>query len=166
MSNNDHHADLLTLIAHVRKHARLLDDAMGEIRDARESDIPKLGKTSRAGVLVAGLLENYYTCAETLFVRVSQFFENSLSPERWHKDLLEKMTLEIDSVRPALVSTDIYNDLVELMRFRHFKRSYFAASYDWIRLEELLKRLQRMHPILIADIRSFLAFLESLESRG
>lgn len=161
-SRPDH--DGATLIAHVEKHLRLLDEAMGEIAAAEKFDIPQLGKTARAGVLMAGLLENYYTCAETIFVRVSQFFENNLTPHRWHRDLLEKMTLEIDSVRPRLISEEVFRDLVELMRFRHFKRYYFGTSYDWIRLEELLTRVKRVHPLLAKQVRAFMEYLTALDN--
>lgn len=154
---------LAALIAHIEKHQRLLDEAFAEITAAEKSDIPLLGKTPRSGVLMAGLLENYYTCTETVFLRISQFFENSLSVDRWHGDLLEKMTLELESVRPRLISDRTFQDLRELMRFRHFKRYYFGTAYDWVRLDELLSRLKRTHPLLIKEIRSFIKFLRLLE---
>ena len=43
---------------------------------------------------MATLIESNYTCAETILLRISQYFENSLSDQRRHKDLLEKMTLD------------------------------------------------------------------------
>lgn len=162
MSESRSDENVVTLIAHLEKHLHLLDQVMGDIKAAEETDIPKLGKTSRAGVLVAGLLENYYTCAETMFFRISQFFENNLSKNRWHKDLLEKMTLEIESVRPRLISDETYTDLSELMRFRHFKRYYFGSAYDWVRLEELVLRVKRTHPALIREITTFLEFLQEI----
>ena len=33
--------------------------------------------------------ENYCTCLETIFLRISQHFENRLDPARWHNDLLQ-----------------------------------------------------------------------------
>jgi len=50
----------------------------------RERHIDGAPWEKSTGLAAAGLLENYYTCAETIFVRISQFFENSLSKERWH----------------------------------------------------------------------------------
>ena len=150
------------LTAHVDKYIRLLDQSFLEIAEAQEKDLPLLGRTSRAAVLVAGLLENYYTCAETVFVRVSQFFENHLTPDRWHRDLLERMTLQIGTTRPRLLSDGTYRDLLELMRFRHFKRYYFGTAYDWDRLDELLLRVKRTHGALIEELREFRGFLEDL----
>ena len=42
------------------------------------------------GLIAAGLFENYYTCTETIFLRIAQFFENNLDKNRWHSHLLEK----------------------------------------------------------------------------
>ena len=41
-----------------------------------------------ATLIVAGLLDNYYACLETVFLRISQFFENELSSDHWHADRL------------------------------------------------------------------------------
>ena len=161
MSTTDR-AAIATLRGHIRKHLDLLEESQQEIAGAFSEDIPRLGKTPRAAVLIAGLLENYYTCAETVFVRISQFFENNLDDRRWHKDLLERMTLEIEPVRPRVISQPVKDDLVEIMRFRHFRRYYFGTAYDWERLDALVTRCDRLHPILLTDVREFLSFLDAL----
>ena len=81
------------------------------------------------------MLENYYTCLETIFLRISQSFENHLESARWHNDLLQKMTLETEGVRTAAVSDEAFPPLFELLKFRHFKRYYFELEYDWDRLD-------------------------------
>lgn len=156
---------IATLIAHIEKHTILLQETINEILSAETDDIPLLGKTMRSAVLLAGLMENYYTCAETIFVRVSQFFENHLTPKRWHRDLLERMNLEIEGIRPKLLSDNVFRDLLELMRFRHFKRYYFGTAYDWDRLEELLKRTKRVHKNLCKDVDEFVKFLNVLAEK-
>ncbi len=52
--------------------------------------------------IYSGLLENHYTCLQTIMLRVSQYFESNLDPARWHDDLLEKMRLRIENVRVEL----------------------------------------------------------------
>jgi len=150
------------LHAHIRKHLALLSDTNAEITMALEDDLPKLGKTPRAAVMIAGLIENYYTCAETIFVRISQFFGNHLPPDRWHRELLERMCLDIPSTRPRVLSDVVQNDLVELMRFRHFKRYYFGTDYDWERIEALLLRVERLAASLPDELQKFLAFIKKL----
>lgn len=150
------------LDAHIRKHLALLAEAASEIETAKAEDLLKLGRTPRAAVMMAGLIENFYTCAETIFVRISQYFENHLPPDRWHRELLERMTLEIASTRPRIISDATFNDLREVMRFRHFKRYYFGTSYDWERIDELLQRVARLAVRLPAEVAAFQAFLRQL----
>jgi len=121
-----------------------------------------VGKSSRSALMVAGLLENYCTCLETILLRISQFFENDLTPERWHSDLLERMTIRIEGVRIPAVSDVNYPRLLELLKFRHFRRYYFELEYDWDSLEFLTKKLNEAHPVVLADLGRFDRFLASL----
>jgi hypothetical protein len=88
------------LRANIRKYTDLLEELHSELKEALEKDVEVLGKTNRSAAMAASILESYYTCAETLFLRISQFFENQLNDTEWHKDLLEKMTLTIEGLRP------------------------------------------------------------------
>ena len=133
-----------------------------EIQAATSDDIPKLGRTPRAAVMIAGLIENYYTCAETVFVRISQFFGNHLSSDRWQRELLERMCLDIPVTRPRVISDAVYNDLLELMRFRHFRRYYFGTAYDWERIDALLQRINRVADQLPRELQIFRNFLAQL----
>jgi len=151
------------LTAELEKHIELLDDLRGELAAAMEEDIKTLGRTKRTAAMAASIIESYYTCAETIFVRISQFFENNLAENRWHKDLLQKMTLQVKDLRPRVISDQTYNDLEELLKFRHFKRYYFNLSYDWERLDEIIRRALRVHESLKKDLSEFLRFLYELE---
>jgi hypothetical protein len=110
----------------------------------------------RAGrIVVAHILENCYTAIETALLRISQGFENSLNPERWHADLLDKMLLEMKGIRPRVLSDESHRLLTELMRFRHFKRYYLELDYDWEKLRFLLSTLHRCLPLVRAELSAF-----------
>ncbi len=125
-------------------------------------EYPSLGQGEIAAIVIADTITNYYTCAETIFLRISRFFENSLQTDRWHSDLLHKMTLNIEPIRPMAISNRTYASMLELMRFRHFKRYYFDFEYDWDRLEFLLKKYNRVRPLLREDLERFVEFLRGL----
>ena len=72
------------------------------------------------------------------------------------------MTLQIPEIRPCVLSAAVYVDLEELLRFRHFKRYYFTLSYDWERLDEIIKRAKRVHLPLRNDLGAFTQFIASL----
>ena len=119
----------------------------------------------RNAIALSEILTSYYTCLETLFFRISSFFENNLSKERWHAQLLKNMTLRINGVRERVISEGTYSSMDELRRFRHFKRYYFDFSYDWDRLDFLLKKFTELRTGLRKDMGLFSAFLEELKTR-
>lgn len=162
MTETPDNTEIVHLDAHINKHIVLLAEASMEITAACSDDLPKLGRTPRAAVMVAGLIENYYTYAETVFVRISQFFGNHLPPDRWHRELLERMCLDIPETRPRVLSDATFNDLLELMRFRHFKRYYFGTAYDWERIDSLLRRIERLSDHLPSELQAFRTFLYQL----
>ena len=153
---------LAELKASILKNLGTLERQVESLQTALDRDLALLGRTQNAALIVAGLLENYYTCLETTFLRISQFFENTLDPESWHMDLLEKMTLHLEGVRLPAVSQTNYPNLLELLKFRHFRRYYFELDYDWDRLDFLVKKMKLAHPGVRQDLGRFLAFLDRL----
>ena len=84
------------------------------------------------------MLENY-------FLRISKFFENSLSAERRHRDLVEKIRLDIPGVRPPLFTEERdHQDAVELMRFRHRFRNLYGEDLDPEKTAEVQKRARSL----------------------
>jgi hypothetical protein len=117
-------------------------------------------------VLLADLLTDYYTCLETGFVRISKLFENNVDEQRWHKSLLERMTVEIPTVRARVLVEDTFACLDEIMRFRHFRRYYFDRRYERERMVLLERTFLRSLPLVRRDLQAFLGFLEELARQG
>ncbi len=163
MSRSD---DLRELIGEIQRHQETSRKMLDAMHHLVEEDLPRIGRTTTASVAAAGLLENYYTAIETVFVRVSQSFGNSLDRERWHSDLLHRMTLMVPDVRPAVISAETCNMLDELMRFRHFKRYYFQLDYDWNRLDYLMDLVERLSPRLADDLTVFEQYVKDLIARA
>ncbi len=96
--------ELRLIIEEISKTRSILDDIYSYLKDFEQKELPKLGRNRTSGLVISQILENAYTSIETLFLRISQFFENSLDNERWHSDLLDvyerlqpKVLQEIDS---------------------------------------------------------------------
>ena len=155
-------ASTAELTALIRSHRQRLETIRKSIDDALDQEIKQLGKTDRSALIIAGLLENYYTCAETIFLRISQYFENNLDAERWHSDLLQKMKLNIEGVRMNAVAPEDVPRLYELLKFRHFKRYYFDLDYDWDRLDFLVRKVRQLHPSLGNSLERFVDFLQAV----
>ena len=155
--------DRATLLkAETTKALSVTERINSTMAELRTREIPARSKTNMTAMIAAQLLESYYTCLETLFVRVSQYFENSLPPNRWHSELLEKMTLRVEGIREAVISEATRRLLDELRRFRHFKRYYFDLDYDCKRIDYLLDIYDRSIPAVKKDLAAFTGFLDQL----
>lgn len=118
----------------------------------------------RDAVLLTEILCNSYTCLETILFRISRAFENHLLSEKWPKELLHKMRIEIPGVRKAVLSHESYLLMDELRRFRHFKRYYFDFDYDWLKLDYLKIVYEKLVPLISLELESYTNFLRELIS--
>jgi hypothetical protein len=69
------------------------------------------------------------------------------------------MTLDIDGVRPALLSPQSAGLLNELRAFRHFFRHAYGQPLDFSRVEQNLAIARQLLPLLANDVASFLRAL-------
>jgi hypothetical protein len=99
-------------------------------------------------------LHNLYSAIEALFKIVANAFENSVTDRsRWHTELLRRMTLEIQGVRPALLSSESVELLDELRAFRHFFRHAFGIRLRSSRVEEDVIIARQLQPLLRYEVR-------------
>jgi hypothetical protein len=154
--------DPALLLAEIDKIQRVLASIRQRLDSARRQELVQLGRNQLTAVFIAQLLEAFYTAVETLFLRISQHFENRLADERWHADLLDKMTLRVGGVREQVIREQTAALLNELLRFRHFKRYYLELDFDWAKLDYLLDVYDRVLPALDHDLGEFKSFLVRL----
>ena len=75
-------------------------------------------------------IHNVYGVMENYCVRIAKFFENGLHGESWHRELIRRMTLDIPTTRPALLSAETYALVDDLRSFRHLFRNLYARPLD------------------------------------
>lgn len=154
--------DVTELSAHIKKTLLLIEKNFSFYQDFNKTQFNVLGKSTSAAMVLSQVFTDFYTCLETLFHRVSQFFENSIDKNRWHKELLVNMTLEIEGIRPALISDKTAAMLDEILRFRHFRRYYFEMEYDWDRIDLIKTKYLNVIPRLEKELTEFRKFLEKV----
>ena len=113
-------------------------------------------------IIVSDVMVSFYTCLETSFLRISQFFENALDDARWHEQLLRAMTWTVPEVRERVISDATFAALSELRRFRHFKRYYFSFDYDWDRLELVRSKYLACRGPVRDELAAYSAYLQRL----
>jgi hypothetical protein len=83
-------------------------------------------------------LHHGYGAIESALERVARSVEGGLPTGRdWHVALLESMALDIEGVRPRVLSQESLRLLRGLLAFRHFFRHAYAVSLEAPRLEAL-----------------------------
>ena len=144
-------ARIAILKAEIDSHERDID----RIYERIEQRTRIFRQTAEGVDSMAYQIHNLYSAFEQLFETVVHFFENRLEEERYHIDLLRRMRLEIDGIRPALVSDGAFDLLDELRRFRHFFRHAYTAELNPEKLDDLLAR-RHLREIHRRDVEKFI----------
>lgn len=115
-------------------------------------------------ILASYRLHGLYTAFENIFRNIAAMFENQLNERAgWHRELLQRMRLDLTPIRPAVIDAEAYEKLDELLRFRHVFRSLYGVDLDPLRLQIVLRRALELKPLYRAQIERFLEFLRGME---
>jgi hypothetical protein len=149
---------LLALKADINADLRAIDRIYAELD--RQGDA--IANDEQA-IVIGYYLHNLYNAFESIFQRVAETFENDVADSsRWHALLLRRMTLDIENVRPRLLSDETYQCLDELRRFRHLFRSLYTSNLDVERLRLVLRKARTLEDLYRADTERFLTYLDEL----
>lgn len=111
--------------AAVRVQINEVEKIFKRIQDRRRTESPAHLES------LAYQLHNLYCAFEDLFKVVADFFENRIEERaKSHRELLWRMKIPIEGVRPALLSEASYRRLDALRAFRHFFRHAYAYELD------------------------------------
>ena len=89
-------------------------------------------------------------------LKTKQFSHSS----QWHRLLLQRMTIIVPEVRPAVLSSETYTLLNALRGFRHFFRHAYGANIEYEQLKSNLDKALNVFSKLESDLNQFLAQLE------
>jgi Rad3-related DNA helicase len=84
-------------------------------------------------------LTRLYNVIERMLERVCDAFENHFEKRGdYHERLLQRLALDLEGIRPALIPPDRLGDLRELKGFRHLVRHAYDLTLRPDRLAELV----------------------------
>ncbi len=108
----------------------------------------------------ASFMADFYMGIEKVFkLIVEELNGGTPRGEGWHKRLLHTMTLEMKGIRPAVISNELYLDLLKFLGFRHVVRQAYGFQLDVKRLEELEKIFEKTWRRFFREIKKFSNFL-------
>lgn len=107
-------------------------------------------------------LHNLYCAYEDLFKIIADFFENNIEEGiSYHRELLKRMTIVIEGIRPSLISQQSFKLLSELRAFRHLFRHAYSYELDPERVKLVLKKAIELKSNFKKDLDTFLNNLKS-----
>jgi len=108
-------------------------------------------------------LHGFYMGVEHIFENIARTVEKHVpSGEKWHRELLQQMSLEISSIRPPVIQKQTGVCLDEYLRFRHVVRHGYTFNLRSDRVEVLGRDLRDCFTAVNQDLNNFIQFLHQL----
>lgn len=124
-----------------------------------------LGDESWAVRARGSIIHDFYTGVERIFVRIADELNGGVpSGRNWHRQLLRDMTIPIENLRPAVISTKTADRLSDFLGFRHLFRNIYGSLLEPDRLAPLQESLEKTFADLVADLTKFTDWLIDIRS--
>jgi hypothetical protein len=145
---------LTVLKAEIEAQVREIDNVYVRLQERMRS------KGKPAVESIGYQLHNLYRAFEYLFEMVAETFENNVHDRtKYHLELLKRMTVPIQGVRPSLVAHQSFLLLDNLRAFRHFFRHAYSYDLDERKVRIVLSDALALKDLYKADIDAFLSQL-------
>lgn len=146
------------LQAEIRSDLQAIEEAYTALHRVSGGELDE-----ETGILTAYHLHVIYGLFENLLTRIASVFGNRIEDQaKWHAQLLHRMTLDVEDVRPAVISPDLYHHLNELRRFRHVFRNAYFLTFDPERLRLILRDAIRLEERYEGEFEMFLDALDQM----
>jgi hypothetical protein len=106
---------------------------------------------------VSAVIHSFYCGVENVFQRVAKEIDGGVPVGgRWHADLLDAMS-ESSPRRPALISSNMRDRLLDFMSFRHMFRHIYTTDLEWNKMAQLAGDCEETLNLFTSEIESFFA---------
>lgn len=110
-------------------------------------------------------LHNFYSGCERIFRIIASELNHALpSDYDWHKRLLQRMSLEMQGKRPAVISETLHRELGDFLAFRHVVRNIYGYELAPERVDRLLDKYPATWEKFKHEMAHFVAWLRRLAS--
>lgn len=129
--------------------------------EAHAVRLPKTGLSREQLDSLGFTLHNIYNALENSFSQISLTFENHVKDRtKWHRELLEKMFLNVPPLRQNVLAAPSRSILGDLMGFRHLFRHAYDFSLDEQKTVALWSRWEKEGPQVKGSLRGFVSELK------
>lgn len=107
------------------------------------------------------IFHDFYSAAERIFQKIGEELNGGIpKSEQWHKDLLFDMTLELETVRPRVLSMKIHERMQVFLRFRHLFRNVYGYELRQEKIAQLDEQFEDTLTDFVKEIKTFLDWLK------
>ncbi|MGR3302150.1 MAG: ribonuclease toxin HepT-like protein [Candidatus Scalindua sp.] len=151
---------ILILKSEILKDNKRLNNLFSKFDEAYNSFL----KTKEYSKLVesAFYVNQIFSGFERIFKNIAKSFENEIAQDLWHKALIERMALNIEGIRPNVISEETLKYLDELRVFRHFFRHAYDVDIDKEKFKIIASRTNLLKSSFEKDTKIFFKFLSDL----
>ena len=91
---------------------------------------------------LAAMLHSFYTGIENIFKRLTVEVDSErIEGDAWHRELLLRM-MSPAAHRPAMLSKELHDALLQYLRFRHVFRHSYSFDLDWGKMSPLVLNVE------------------------
>lgn len=154
-----------------RLSAELANDKrqLDQLAETNERAVQRIQEGARDYLDYAALgytIHNLYSIMENSCFRIAKFFENNLDDASWHRELLDRMRLDIPGVRPAFLNEQAYYLLDELRAFRHVFRNLYARPVEGEKIQAVQQKVPEALNQFREAVTKYRTFLQEMASQG
>jgi hypothetical protein len=147
----------------IRLRASIENDLKNLEKLKEEKDTLRIEKAHPR--ILGSILHDFYTGMERIFSRIAEEMEGGLPKgKNWHRELLNDMSIELNNIRPNVITSDLKNSLEEYLEFRHLFRNVYGFELKKERLKVLIDNFDNVFLSFKDSIKGFMKFLERLSS--
>jgi len=145
---------LLGIIGEIERELQNLQELRSELQKIKfERDV--IFKRSKGSIL-----HDFYNCCERIFKKIAIEMNGGYEDtERWHKNLLYRMTFPIEGLRPQVISEELAAELDEYLAFRHLFRNIYGFELKGNRIDNLVEKFEDISQRFESEIKAFLTYL-------
>ncbi|AEG15368.1 hypothetical protein Desku_1801 [Desulfofundulus kuznetsovii DSM 6115] len=154
-------ARLKRLISEINEDLRAIDQIAGKARALLEEVNARTGPVpDRDLMAMAAYLHHFYTGVESMFERISRQIDGGpVKAGDWHRELLRSMAVELEGLRPGVISRELMEELDEYRRFRHLFRHAYAGELRWMKMCHLAENMGDILGLLKGKMDQFKTFV-------
>lgn len=115
---------------------------------------------------IGSILHDFYCGIENIFEKIAKVLDGELpTGHDWHYQLLNRMGIEIEDIRPKVISDELQSELKEYLRFRHIFRNVYSFVLKWEKIHPLVDELPNILNKFIQELNSFFDFLDEMTEK-